>query len=139
MLLHLKKVMLLLLLSMAFFTAGHTSVYAAGDGNIDGGGGGMGEGTDTDVWRNNMDGVRITVVTTDGTVVSTPFDLTNFSIADNVIHFGKVSKLQYTAGTALSPGNGSYSCTKPGTSLPRIISGSVNKANVEAIKRYLNP
>ena len=136
MLLHLKKVMLLLLLSMAFFTAGHTSVYAAGDGNIDGGGSGMGEGTDTDVWRNNMDGVRITVVTTDGTVASTPFDLTNFSIADNVIHFGKVSKLQYTAGTALSPGNGSYSCTKPGTSLPRIISGSVNKANVEAIKRY---
>ena len=136
MLIHFKKALLLLLFALVFFIAPQVTVYASGEGNIDGGGGGMGEGTDTDVWRNNMDGIRITVVTTDGSVASTPFDLTNFSVADNVIHFGKVSKLQYTAGIALSPGNGSYSCSKPGTTLPRIISGSVNRANVEAIKRY---
>lgn len=131
-----RKLFFPLLLSMIFLLSTTVTVFAQGDGNIDGGSGDMGEGTSTDIWRNNMDGVRITVVTTDGTVVSTPFDLTNFSVADNVIHFGKVCKLQYTAGTSLSPGAGSYSCSKPGTALPRIISGGKTKASIEVIKRY---
>lgn len=131
-----KKALQLLFFSFAFSLLLYSPVFAAGEGNIDGGGGGMGEGTETDVWRNNMDGIRITVVTSDGSVAATPFDLTNFNIWDNVIHFGKVSKVSYTAGTALSPGGSSYSCSKPSTALPRIVSGSVNRANVEAIKRY---
>lgn len=131
-----KKLFFPLLLCMILILSTSITVFAEGDGNIDGGSGDMGEGTDTDVWRNNMDGVRVTVVTTDGTVVSTPFDLTNFAIADDTIHFGKVCKLQYSAGTSLSPGAGSYSCSKPGTALPRIISGGKSKASIEAIKRY---
>ena len=129
-----KHIFFPLLLSLLLLLSTGITVFAEGDGNIDGGGGGMGEGTKTDVWRSE-DGVRVTVVTTDGTVVSTPLDLTNWSISDNIINFGKVSKLEYTAGTALSPG-GSYSCSTPGVALPRIISGGRTKANIEAIKRY---
>lgn len=131
-----KKLFFPLLLSMILILSTSIAVFAEGDGNIDGGSGVMGKGTDTDIWRNNMDGVRIIVVTTDGTVVSTPFDLTNFTVPDDTIHFGKVCKLHYTAGTSLSPGADSYSCSKPGTALPRIISGGKSKASIEAIKRY---
>ena len=123
----------LLLLLMLLLSTGIT-VFATGDGNIDGGGGNMGSGTATDVWH-GKDGVRVTVVTADGSVASVPFDLTNSNIANNIIHFGKVCKLQYTAGTSLSPSS-SYSCSKPGTALPRIISGSSSKASIEAIRRY---
>lgn len=55
---------------MLLLSTGMT-VFASGDGNIDGGGGSMGDGTKTDVWR-SQDGVRVTVVTVDGAVVSTP-------------------------------------------------------------------
>lgn len=125
------KVLPLLLCLLVFFS-GSLTALASGEGNI--GGGGMGSGTATDVWH-GKDGVRVTVVTADGSVVSTPFDLTNANIPDNVINFGKVCKLSYTGGTTLSP-SASYSCTKPGTALPRIISGTRNKASIEAIKRY---
>lgn len=91
-----KHIFFPLLLSLLLLLSTGITVFAEGDGNIDGGGGGMGEGTKTDVWRSE-DGVRVTVVTTDGTVVSTPLDLTNWSISDNIINFGKVSKLEYTA------------------------------------------
>ncbi|ODR33917.1 hypothetical protein BEI60_23055 [Eisenbergiella tayi] len=119
----------LFLLFSTCFTA-----MAEGSGNIDGGSGGMGQGTETDVWH-KQDGVRVTVVTTDGSIVSIPFDLSNSNIADNTIHFGKVCKLQYSSGASLSPG-GSYSCSKPGIALPRIISGSYTKASIETIRRY---
>ena len=94
----------------------------------------MGSGTATDVWH-GQDGVRITVVTSGGAAVSTPFDLSNSNIANNVINFGKVSKLSYTSGTSLSP-NGYYSCSKPGVALPCIISGTSSRASIEAIRRY---
>lgn len=55
-------------------SAGMT-VLATGEGNIDGGGGGMGSGTKTDVWH-SQDGVRVTVVTTSGSVASPPPPLT---------------------------------------------------------------
>ena len=110
------------------------TVFASGEGNIDGGGGGMGSGTATDVWH-NQDGVRVTVVTADGSVVSTPFDLSNANVANNVLNFGKVCKLQYSSGSSLSP-NGSYSYSKPGVALPRIISGGSSRASIEAIRRY---
>lgn len=110
------------------------TVFASGEGNIDGGGGGMGSGTATDVWH-NQDGVRVTVVTADGSVVSTPFDLSNANVVNNVLNFGKVCKLQYSSGSSLSP-NGSYSYSKPGVALPRIISGGSSRASIEAIRRY---
>lgn len=123
-----------LLLSVVLLLSAGTTVFASGEGNIDGGGGSMGSGTATDVWH-NQDGVRVTVVTEDGSVVSTPFDLSNANVANNVLNFGKVCKLQYSSGSSLSP-NGSYSYSKPGTALPRIISGGSSRASIEAIRRY---
>ena len=131
---HFTRRIIPLLLAFMLLTSASMTVSATGSGNIDGGGGGMGSGTATDVWH-SQDGVRVTVVTADGAVVSTPFDLSNYNIADNVLNFGKVCKLQYSSGTSLSP-NGHYSYSKPGITLPRIISGSSTRASIEAIKRY---
>lgn len=113
---------------MSLFLFSGMTVFASGEGNIDGGGGGMGSGTATDVWH-GQDGVRVTVVTTDGSVASTPFDLSNANVANNVLNFGKVCKLQYSSGASLSP-NGSYSYSKPGVALPRIISGTSSRASI---------
>jgi len=129
-----KRVLFPLLLSFLLLFSTGITAFAEGEGNIDGGGGNMGGGTRTDIWR-NQDGVRVTVVTTDGSVASTPFDLTNWSISDGIISFGKICKLQYSSGSGLSPG-GSYSCSSPGVAIPRIISGGSSKASIEAIKRY---
>lgn len=129
-----KRILFPLMLVMILCLSTSLTCYAAGDGNIDNGGSSLGEGTATDIWHHE-DGVRVTVVTTDGTIAATPFDLTNYDIGDNIIHFGKVSKLQYTAGRKLSPG-GFYSCSKPGTALPQIISRTQVKSNLTEIKRY---
>lgn len=123
------------LLSLVLMLSAGMTALASGEGNIDGGGGSMGSGTATDVWH-NQDGVRITVVTEDGGIASTPFDLSNFSISGDILHFGKVSKLQYSGGASLSLDAGSYGCSRPGTSLPRIISGGRSRAGIEAIRRY---
>ncbi len=130
----LKRRIFTLILSMCLLLLSGMTASASGEGNIDGGGGGMGNGTATDVWH-GQDGVRVTVVTADGSVASTPFDLSNANVANNVLNFGKVCKLQYSSGSSLSP-NGSYSYSKPGIALPRIISGSSSRASIEAIRRY---
>lgn len=111
------------------------AAIAAGDSNIDGSSGSMGGGTKTDVWY-SQDGVRITVVTTDGTVAANPFDLTNSKITTNIIHFGKISKIHYTKGASLQLSNGSYGCSQPEIPLPRIVSSGSSKASVETIRRY---
>lgn len=69
----LKKRIFTLILSVSMLLLSGMTAFASGEGNI-GGGGGMGSGTATDVWH-GQDGVRVTVVTTDGSVASTPFDL----------------------------------------------------------------
>ena len=130
----LKRRIFTLILSMCLLLLSGMTAFASGEGNIDGGGGSMGSGTATDVWH-GQDGVRVTVVTADGSVASTPFDLSNANVANNVLNFGKVCKLQYSSGSSLSP-NGSYSYSKPGIALPRIISGSSSRASIEAIRRY---
>nr|WP_300815383.1 hypothetical protein [uncultured Acetatifactor sp.] len=125
-----------LFLSLLLTLSTGMTALASGEGNLDGGGGGMGSGTATDVWH-NQDGVRVTVVTADGGTASTPFDLSNFNISGDILHFGKVSKLQYSGGTPLSLDAGAYVCSKPGTALPRIISGGgSSRASIEAIRRY---
>lgn len=107
-----------------------------GSGNVDGGGGSMGQGTSQDSWNPGMDGVRITVVNAEsGQPVSTPFDLTNKNPTIK-IHFGKVSKIQYTNGSSISPNTTPYTCKKPDVAMPRIISSGSTKANIEAIKKY---
>ena len=83
----LQKTIFPLILALILVLSTGMTVLATGEGNIDGGGGGMGSGTKTDVWH-SQDGVRVTVVTTSGSVASTPFDLTNSSIPNATINFG---------------------------------------------------
>ena len=110
--------------------------YAVGDGNVDGGGGGMGDGTSTNSWTPGNEGVRVTVVrASDHAVVTTPIDLTNKAPTNMRLHFGKASKLSYSNGFSLSPSGQSYSFLNPAQSLPRIISTNGSN-NIAAIKSY---
>lgn len=112
------------------------TVYATGEGNIDGGGGSMGNATSHGSWNPGNEGVRVTVVrASDHTVVTTPIDLTNKTPSASIYHFGKVSKIQYNNGAGLSPVQGGYSYIQPAQSIPRIISTSGSN-NIEAIKSY---
>lgn len=96
----------------------------------------MGSGTSSNFWNPGNDGVRITVVDAkSGAAVSTPVDFTNRA-QNNVLHFGKVNKLQYLAGTSLTPQSGAgYSYIKPTQAMPTIVS-SKGQSNIDAIKRY---
>lgn len=112
------------------------TVYATGEGNIDGGGGSMGNATSHGSWNPGNEGVRVTVVrASDHAVVTTPIDLTNKTPSASIYHFGKVSKIQYNNGAGLSPVQGGYSYIQPAQSIPRIISTSGSN-NIEAIKSY---
>lgn len=88
-----------LLLALVIVISAAVPAYATGDGNFDGGGGSMGDGTKTNYWNPGMDGVRVSIVDVGShSVVRTPIDLTNKVPIANVAHFGKVSKLSYNAG-----------------------------------------
>ena len=110
---------------------------SVGDGNIDGGGGGMGSGTSDNFWNSGNEGVRVTVVrSSDHSVVGTPIDLTNRRPSSGIFHFGKVSKIQYSAGRGLSPVQGGYQCYNPGQAIPKIIPTGSGGNNIDAIKSY---
>lgn len=131
------KRILALLLSIVLMLGVSVPAYATGDGNIDGGGGNMGHGTSTNYWNPGMDGVRISVVNTSThSVVGNTIDWSNKSPNSNTIHFGKISKLSYNAGQALSPQVGNYACIRPGQSLPRIISSGSTPTSIDAIRSY---
>lgn len=103
------KRLLALFLSLVLMLCAAVPAYATGDGNFDGGGGGMGSGTSTNYWNPGMDGVRISVVNVDShAVVGNTIDWSNQNPSTNMIHFGKVSKLSYNGGRALSPVVGGY-------------------------------
>ena len=124
----------------AVVTECYNTCFVLSDGKkhflVDGGGGSMGQGTSQNSWNPGMDGVRITVVDAEsGQPVSTPFDLTNKNPTIK-IHFGKVSKIQYTNGSGISPNTTPYTCKKPDVAMPRIISTGSTKASIEAIKKY---
>ena len=92
-----------LMLALVIVISAAVPAYATGDGNFDGGGGSMGDGTKTNYWNPGMDGVRVSIVDVGShSVVRTPIDLTNKVPIANVAHFGKVSKLSYNAGRGLS-------------------------------------
>ena len=57
--------------------------------------------------------------------VTQPIDFTNKRPTNIQLHFGKVSKLSYNKGTALSASGEAYTFINPGQSLPRIISSRV--------------
>ena len=135
---YLKRLLALLCsLALVFCLLPSTAFAEGGNGNIDGGGGNMGQGTSSNFWNPGNDGVRITVVDADsGTAISSPVDFSNRVQKNSVLHFGKVNKLQYLGGTALSLQSGvAYSCIKPTQSMPTIVS-SKGQSNIEAIKRY---
>lgn len=125
----------MLLLFLSFFVT--ETVFATGEGNMDGGGGGFGAGTSTNKWVNGDEGVRVTVVqASDGTVVSASVDLTNVNPGSIVKHFTKTSKIAYKNGASLTPNTGAYTYINPGQPLPRIISTSSGGSNIDQIKRY---
>ena len=113
------------------------TAYAEGDGNIDHGGGGMGSGTSENYWNVRDEGVRITIVRSkDKVQVTTPVDLTN-KHPDNIqVNFGKVSKLTYTNGRALTPNTNSYFYVNPSKEIPRIISSNSGQSSIAEIKSY---
>ena len=131
------KRILTLLLSVVMLLSLAVPAYATGDGNIDGGGGSMGDGTSTDYWNPGMDGVRVSVVNAEThSVVTRPIDLTNKEPPSGIIHFGKVCKLSYNGGAALSPVVGGYSYLNPAQSLPRIVSSGDYPADIDAVRSY---
>jgi hypothetical protein len=124
--------LLILLLSMLL----SVTAYAEGEGNIDNGGGGMGSGTNENYWNGGDEGVRITVVrASDRIPVTAPIDFSNRTPSVTV-HFGKVSKITYTVGRALSPVTTTYVCEKPDIAMPKVISTSSGQASIEQIKKY---
>lgn len=132
-----QKCSLFLVFALILSLMSSVPAYAVGEGNIDGGGGSMGQGTKLNSWSPGNEGVRITVVRAEGhEPVTRPIDLTNKH--PNIVYsFGKVSKLSYTKGTALAVDTGAYEYVNPAQSLPRIISSqSLGKANIEEIKSY---
>ena len=112
--------------------------YAAGDGNMDGGGGHMNDGSNTNFWNPGMDGVRVSIVNANThAVAATPIDLSNQRISRYIYNFGKVCKLQYNNGATLTPTSGNYVCYAPSQALPRIIySAMYGKASIAEIKSY---
>ena len=126
-----------LVFALSLFLGVPTPAYAVGEGNIDNGGGSMTQGNSQNSWSPGNEGVRVTVVRAEGhDPVTVPIDLTNKK-PKIVYSFGKVSKLSYTKGTALSVNTGAYEYVNPGQALPRIISSqSLGQANIQEIKSY---
>ena len=124
-----------LLFLLLFFSV--KVVYAAGEGNMDGGGGGMGSGTSQNKWVPGEDGVRVTIVNAaDGTPASASIDLSNVNPRNIVLHFNKSCKSSYRSGTPLMPNGGTYTCISPAQRLPTIISSATGGANIHQIKKY---
>lgn len=131
-----KLMMRFAVLIMIFSMLTPVNVFADGDGNIDSGGSGMGQGTSNNVWSPGNEGVRVTVVrSSDHAIVTTPIDFTNKPPSSTIYNFGKVSKIQYNNGRALSPVKGGYACVKPSQSMPKIISTNGSN-NIDEIKKY---
>ena len=97
----------------------------------------MGSGTSENYWNSGNEGVRITVVRAEDRItVTTPVDFTNKTQPNSLVHFGKVSKIQYNSGSSLSVKMGGYTYSNPGKALPRIISSGSGQASIEQIKSY---
>lgn len=130
-----QKISILLVLAMICSLLFAVPAYAVGEGNVDGGGGGMGQGTSQNFWNTGNEGVRVTVVrVSDHSPVTRPIDLTNKKPAVRS-HFGKVSKISYTSGFPLTPNGGTYEYVNPAQALPKIISSN-GSSNIAAIKSY---
>lgn len=131
-----KTFLVFLYLIMASFMLSGTAFADPGEGNIDSGGGDLGKGSSSNIWHGH-EGVRVTVIRdSDNAPVSTPIDYTSTVPPSNMLSFSKVSKIGYRAGAALIPSINNYSYLIPDIAMPRIISSSNIKANIEEIKKY---
>lgn len=126
-----------LLTLIMFITFPSTIAFGVGEGNVNNGSGGLGTGTSSNFWSAGNEGVRVTVVRdSDKSVVAIPIDLTNKK-PTGVVHFNKVSKLQYSNGAILTPSYDTYASYGPAQAVPKIISSkSLGAANIEEIKSY---
>ena len=136
-----KKAFIAVFLIFIMLFAGTLTAYAEGSGNVDGGGGSLNHGTKSYNWPgNSYQGVRVTVVDAQsGGIVAGPMDFTNknlSAVAGNMFHFGKVSKMQYRDGAALTIQPSGYTYYVPDNPMPQIISSNSSKASIEQIKRY---
>ena len=100
-----------LLLSLVLCLVPCVTAMAA-DPNVNHGGGGLGGAVGNNIWYGDS-GVRVTVVNAETrTPASVSVDLIKppeYTLAwnkTNIVHFGKVSKVQYNAGAGLSPNVG---------------------------------
>ena len=132
-----KKFRILLILTLLCSILLFIPAYAVGDGNIDGGGGDMGQGTGQNKWSPGMEGVRVTVVRAEDRVpVTRAIDITNKK--PNIrYHFSKICKLSYTSGTPIGINTETYEYVNPAQALPKIISSeSLGASSIEEIKSY---
>lgn len=128
------KKLICALLSLAMLFSLTNTAFAA-DGNMDGGGGNMGDGTSENSWTPGRDGVRVTIIRdSDNTPVSTSVDFSNGSNGDIEVHFGRVNKIAYKS-KGLTPHNGKYYSVKPTSAMPTIISDNGSN-NIAAIRSY---
>ena len=103
-----QKISISLVLSCLIVLLFALPVYAVGEGNLDGGGGSMGQGTSQNSWTPGNEGVRVTVIRAESREpVTRPIDLTN-KRPSIVYSFGKVCKVSYNNGTALAVNTGAY-------------------------------
>ena len=101
-----QKISISLVLSCLIVLLFALPVYAVGEGNLDGGGGSMGQGTSQNSWTPGNEGVRVTVIRAESREpVTRPIDLTN-KRPSIVYSFGKVCKISYNNGTALAVNTG---------------------------------
>jgi len=125
------------LLAFILFLQFSVIAFAVGDPNADGGGGGMGAGTTTNFWNTGNDGIRITVINVEtGLPHRAPVDYSRNVQSQNILHFGKYSKIDYRNGRSISLSTSSYICKTPPMSLPTIIMSNTG-SNIEAVKQYL--
>lgn len=139
-----REKVLAILLSLALaLPAAPAVAFAAGNSNMDSasGGGYSGDGVAGESFWNGESGVRLTVVDAlDFTTKGRAIDYTYATPAEDIIHFGKKSKMEYGSSRVnLSQIIGNYTHNTPitsasGQTMPRIVSGGGN--NIQAIKNY---
>lgn len=136
------KRFLLLFLTLCLLFCSSMPAYADGDPNIDTGGSGMGNGSKGNIWYGDS-GVRVTIVHEESrTPAANSIDLIKppkYALswyAGYIVHFGKTSKVEYTAGTALAAQVGGYDYIIPAQTLPKIIATNSGTGNITAIRRY---
>lgn len=136
-----KKVLILILI-IFFINFIKWNIYAAGEGNVDGGGSGnMGEGTHNNQWIPGDEGVRVTLVDAKtGSTECEPIDLARKSHrGKSIYHFEKECKLTYLCGKELLPAasDKDYLEVILNNPIPVIISSNTyGKSNPQEIKSY---